>query len=137
MVMIFKKILITASMLVFGALSLAPAYVSALDCSNPQTTQDQIQCGANDASGNNGKKDASTSIDNTIKSIVNLLSVAVGVIAVIMIIVGGFRYITSGGKQDSVASAKNTILYAVIGLVVVALAQVIVRFVLTNVTKPK
>jgi hypothetical protein len=51
-----------------------------------------------------------------------------------MIIIGGFRYITSGGKQESVTSAKNTILYAIIGLVIVALAQIIVRFVLSNST---
>ncbi|MBX4197631.1 pilin [Candidatus Saccharibacteria bacterium] len=57
-----------------------------------------------------------------------------GVIAVIMIIVGGFRYITSGGNPESTKSARNTILYAIIGLVVVALAQIIVRFVLSSST---
>jgi hypothetical protein len=51
-----------------------------------------------------------------------------------MIIVAGFRYITSGGKQESVTGAKNTILYAVIGLIIVALAQIIVRFVLNKAT---
>jgi hypothetical protein len=53
---------------------------------------------------------------------------------VIMIIVGGFRYITSGGNDASVTAAKNTILYAIIGLVVVALAQIIVRFTLGKLT---
>jgi len=56
------------------------------------------------------------------------------VVAVIMIIIGGFRYITSGGNDTSITSAKNTILYAVIGLVIVALAQVLVHFVLRNIT---
>jgi len=60
--------------------------------------------------------------------------VIVGIAAVIMIIVGGFRYITSGGNDASVTSAKNTILYAVIGLIVVALSQLIVRFVLGKLT---
>jgi hypothetical protein len=60
--------------------------------------------------------------------------VIVGVAAVIMIIIGGFRYITSSGDSASVNSAKNTILYAIIGLVIVALAQVIVRFVLNQVS---
>lgn len=78
--------------------------------------------------------DATTQINNIIHTIVNLLSVIVGVVAVIMIIVGGFRYITSGGNDASVTSAKNTILYAIIGLVVVALAQLIVRFVLGRLT---
>lgn len=62
----------------------------------------------------------------------NVLSIVVGVAAVVMIIVGGFRYIASGGKQESVTSAKNNILYALIGLIIVALAQVIVRFVLNK-----
>lgn len=77
-----------------------------------------------------------TGITGLIKTVINVLSIIVGVVAVIMIIIGGFRYITSGGKQESVTGAKNTILYAVIGLVIVALAQVIVRFVLTKTTNP-
>ncbi len=56
-------------------------------------------------------------------------------VAVIMIIVGGLRYITSGGSDTSVTSAKNTILYAIIGLIIVALAQIMVRFVLSKVTQ--
>ncbi len=78
--------------------------------------------------------DATDQINNIVHTIVNLLSAIVGIVAVIMIIVGGFRYITSGGNDASVTSAKNTILYAIIGLVVVALAQVIVRFTLSKLT---
>lgn len=74
------------------------------------------------------------SLTSLIQKIVNILSVAVGIVAVIMIIIGGFRYVTSGGKQESVTGAKNTILYAIIGLVIVALAQIIVHFVLSNTT---
>lgn len=78
--------------------------------------------------------DANDKINNIIHTIVNLLSAIVGVVAVIMIIVGGFRYITSGGNDASVTSARNTILYAIIGLVIVALAQLIVRFTLSKLT---
>lgn len=70
-----------------------------------------------------------------IKRIINLLSVIVGVVAVVMIIIGGLRYITSGGSDTSVTGAKNTILYAIIGLIIVALAQVLVRFILRQVTQ--
>ena len=52
---------------------------------------------------------------------------------IIMIIIGGFRYIISGGDSSSVQGAKNTILYAIVGLLIVVFAQVIIRFVLTNV----
>ena len=82
-----------------------------------------------------GQDDAAQQINNLIRKIINLLSVIVGIVAVIMIIVGGFRYITSGGSYTGVTSAKNTILYAIIGLIVVALAQLLVRFVLRQVTE--
>lgn len=65
-----------------------------------------------------------------IKTVINIISVIVGVVAVIMIVFGGLKYITSGGESSNVSSAKNTILYAIIGLVIVAMAQFIVRFVL-------
>lgn len=74
----------------------------------------------------------STNLTDAIKFVINLVSVIVGVVAVIMIIFGGLRYITSGGDSGKVSSAKNTIIYAVIGLIVVALAQFIVQFVLTK-----
>jgi hypothetical protein len=95
-----------------------------------------IQCGANQAAGEACTTTPSTDqgLNNTIRNIINVLSAIVGVVAVIMIIVGGFRYITSGGDSAQIASAKNTLLYALIGLVIAALAQVIVRFVLTKVT---
>lgn len=78
--------------------------------------------------------DSTQKLNNLIRSIINLLSVVVGVVAVVMIIVGGLRYITSGGNDTSVTSAKNTILYAIIGLIIVALAQVLVRFTLNRIT---
>jgi hypothetical protein len=68
------------------------------------------------------------------KKIVNIFSLIVGVAAVIMIIVGGFRYITSGGDSTKVGGAKNTLIYAIVGLIIVALAQAIVHFVLNNAT---
>ena len=76
--------------------------------------------------------EALETVNRVIRRIVNLLSVIVGIVAVIMIIIGGFRYVTSGGSDASVTGAKNTILYAVIGLIIVALAQLLVNFVLSN-----
>lgn len=74
-------------------------------------------------------------VNNLIAVIINVFSVVVGVVAVIMIIVGGFRYITSGGDSGNVTGAKNTILYAVIGLIIVALAQFVVKFVISKTTE--
>ena len=75
-----------------------------------------------------------SSFNNLIQKIINVFSIVVGAVSVIMIIIGGFRYIISGGDSSGVSGAKNTILYAVVGLVIVIFAQVIVRFVLANVT---
>ncbi len=72
----------------------------------------------------------STSVDKAVKSAIDILSVVVGVIAVIMVIIGGLKYVTSNGDSNSISSAKNTIIYALIGIVVVAIAQSVVRFVL-------
>ena len=67
--------------------------------------------------------------------VVNIFSVIVGIIAVIMIIFGGFKYITSGGDSGNVSGAKNTLIYAIVGLIIVALAQFIVKFVLNTADK--
>lgn len=79
-------------------------------------------------------KDSGAKLDRLVTDIVNIFSVIVGVVAVIMIIYGGFRYIISGGDSSNVTNAKNTILYAIVGLVIVALAQFIVKFVLSKAT---
>ncbi len=71
-------------------------------------------------------------VNRIIRVVIDLFSLVVGVIAVIMIIIGGLKYITSGGDSGNITGAKNTILYAIIGLVVVALAQFIVKFVLNK-----
>lgn len=76
---------------------------------------------------------ASTKVSSLVNNIVNLISVIVGIAAVIMIIIAGFKYITSGGDSNKVASAKSTLIYAIVGLVIVSLAQFIVHFVLTKV----
>ena len=76
----------------------------------------------------------SNSLDKIISNVVNFLSVLVGIVAVIMIMVGGFKYATAAGDSGKVSSAKSTIVYAVIGLVIVALSQTIVKFVIGKTT---
>lgn len=66
------------------------------------------------------------------KKVVNTMLFILGIIAVIMIVIGGIRYVVSNGDSTAVAGAKNTILYAVIGLVVAILAYAIVNFVVTT-----
>lgn len=65
-----------------------------------------------------------------IKTVISLLLVALGIIAVIMIVIGGIRYTTSQGDSSGLKSAKDTIIYAVVGLVVAMLSYAIVNFVI-------
>lgn len=122
------------AVLMIGVAPLALAQSPQDQINNGLCTGSNLQFTDNPGACNVAGTDATTQINNIVHTIVNLLSAIVGIVAVIMIIVGGFRYITSGGNDTSVTAAKNTILYAVIGLVVVALAQIIVRFTLSKLT---
>ena len=72
---------------------------------------------------------ATLQVDDIVLAVVNWLLFAVGVISVVMLIVGGIKYATSAGDSNKVTSAKNTIMYAIIGLAVAVLAFAIVGFV--------
>ncbi len=89
-------------------------------------TVEQAQSGVNAIGGGDAPK-----LTEFIKSIVNILLYLVGVIAVIMIIIGGIKYVTSNGDSSAVTSAKNTIMYAIIGVVVAILAFAIVNWIIT------
>ena len=65
------------------------------------------------------------------KQVTNTILYVVGIIAVIMLIIGGIRYVISGGDSKKVTDAKNTVLYAIIGLIIAFLAFAIVNFVIT------
>ena len=127
-----KRILLSIAVaLGFSAPALVPAIAHA---GEGPDIQGGLNCGAEfsfDAGGGCAvNEDAGTQVDSLIVTAMNILSIVVGIVAVIMIIVGGFKYITSNGDSGAVSSAKNTILYAIVGLVIVALAHVVVRFVL-------
>lgn len=127
--------LIAVIAILSGAFIIYLPSAQALNCNSPQSTKDQIQCGACDTAGaaTCDPSASSGTLSDTIATVINLLSAAVGVIAVIMIIIGGFRFVTSAGSPEAAKSARSTITYAIIGLVVVALAQIIVHFVLYRV----
>ena len=71
--------------------------------------------------------------DGVIIQAVEILSWVIGVASIIMVLLGGLKYVTSGGDSNATASAKNTILYAVIGIAVALIAQAIVIFVIRNI----
>lgn len=112
--------LIVVAVLLGGAATavLVPVTVNA----DPAT---QINNGVNAVDGGADSGD----LTGLIKNIINILLFIVGVAAVIMIIIGGLRYTTSGGDSSSITAAKNTILYSIVGLIVAAMAFAIVNFV--------
>lgn len=84
--------------------------------------------GADSAKGTDQPTDLFTQ-DGVFRTVVNILLFIIGAIAVIMLIIGGIRYVVSGGDQTAVTGAKNTILYAIVGIVVAILAYAAVSFV--------
>ena len=72
-------------------------------------------------------------LNNMIRTIINTVIFAVGMVAVVMIILGGVNYATSQGDSTKVKKAKDTILYGIIGLVISLLAYAIVTFVLSSI----
>lgn len=90
----------------------------------------QVRGGA-DATGQAGESSlAGDDVGTIVQNVVNALLYVIGALSVIMLIWGGIRYTTSAGNANSVTSAKNTILYAVIGLIVAILAYAIVNWVI-------
>lgn len=136
-----QTVLLSSAILLIGlmsALPLATAHAiaalpeaSVLAAGTPSAAK-SAACTGIGLTGNGGCGDAGVAINSIIASGVNIFATVIGVVAVIMIMVGGLRYITSGGDPSKIASAKNTLIYAIVGLVVAALAEVIVHFVLTH-----
>ncbi len=69
---------------------------------------------------------------DVMRDVINFLLYLIGIISVIVIIIGGLRYVTSAGNSSQVSGAKDTILYAVVGLIVAISAYAIVNFVLAR-----
>ncbi len=67
---------------------------------------------------------------STLQSILGTVFFVIGALSVVMIIFGGIRYITSAGNPDNVSKAKNTIIYAIVGLLVALAGYAIVTFII-------
>lgn len=116
-----KKIAIFAALVaIVGVLFVAPVASAASDpCDLYQGDDKELIC---------GKKDSSDAY-NTIRNVLNTVYLYVGIIATIVIIIGGVFYMTSQGDPSKLAKAKNTIIYAAIGLIVTLSAFAITNFV--------
>ena len=119
---IFTKIL-TAGMLMVGLLGVFTPAVFAANginiCSNGN--ENSVYC--------KNKNTGETQVNGIIKTIVEVLLTAVGAISIIMIVIGGIMFALSSGDAQKAAKARNTVLYAVVGLIVSIFASAIVNFV--------
>ena len=88
-----------------------------------------LNSGVDSAQGE-GVGQVSTDPESLVKKFVNIFLFAVGALSVILLIWGGIRYTTSAGDSNKVQAAKNTVLYAIVGLVVAILAYAIVNMVI-------
>lgn len=108
---------ITIGLLTIGfGIVLATAPVSALG-------EGGAPAGISAARGDNTPSNLANGDSSIIRRAINIMLFGVGVLSVVMLIFGGFRYVISGGKKESVTNAKNTILYAIIGLLVARIVQ--------------
>jgi hypothetical protein len=115
-----KGLLVVPALVLSLGVVLAPAVSAADDLT--------LKGGVDSAKG----EDQSTTLfgdSGVFKTITNVLLFIIGAISVIMLVIGGIRYTISGGDSNQVTAAKNTILYAIIGIVVAILAYAVVSFV--------
>ena len=125
------KSLIVSVLIVFATLVFATQIVSAQDpfegvCSGGRAANSSV------CSGSGTTDNPLFGASGVITKVAQILVIIAGVASVFMIMIGGFKYMTSTGDSAKVNSAKDTILYAIIGLIVTVFAQSIVTFVLTR-----
>ncbi len=105
---------------------------------NVSAASQKINCGASGCantgagkSKGNGQSGNLAGNNGIFETVTNILLFLAGTISVIMIVVGGIKYVISNGDSNAVTGAKNTIMYAVVGLVVTIIAYALVRFVIS------
>ena len=137
---IFRRITLLAAPLLIvlglGFATLTPVTVQADDPPPPPPPpKSHIQDGLKAAGGSDADVDTSDkgTFRSTLQKIINILLFIIGIIAVIVIVVSGIQYATSGGNADQASRAKNGIIFAVVGIIVAVMAYAIVGFVIGNI----
>ena len=128
-----KYVLALLTTVLIGAATLGPTQLAV---ASPAS---QAQEGVNSISekDKDGNVVEQKTLMEYVLDLINVLLFIIGAVSVIMIIFGGFKYVTSSGESSAVSSAKNTILYAVVGLVIALSAYGIANFVTEAVNPPK
>lgn len=125
---LFLCVLLSAGVFLFAATPLTMAASNPLDpaCNANQETKQSPLCKQAKAQGT---KDPIAGPDGIISKAANIIALVASVGAVLMILIGGFFYVTSAGNAENAKKAKDRIVAALIGLVIIALAWTIVRLI--------
>ncbi len=126
-----KVTMLAATLGVFGLIGVAvntPAYAE------PACTGSGVDCITQGAKNAQTGGATTGDIPHIFQTVTDILLFVIGAVSVIMIVVGGLKYTTSNGNADQIKSAKNTIMYAVVGVVVAILAYAIVHFIVSKLT---
>lgn len=127
-----KKFFKKAGQVFTGAAAAVTLMAGRVMAAEAGSSSNPAQAGANTAKGS-GMPSELVGVNGVFTRITNTVLYAVGIISVIMLIYGGLRYVISGGDSKKVTDAKNTIMYAIIGLIISILAYAIVNFVINAV----
>lgn len=130
-----KRLLLVIAMffsMSFAGLSLAsPVYAASGDVLNNA-------CGSVKGGGNSAAcakdQESISGTGGVLYKVTRLIAVIAGIAAVIVMIAGGLMFVTSNGDASKAGNARNTILYAAIGLVVIVLAQAIITLIINRTT---
>lgn len=130
--MILKKIVtpmvVVMSLLgLIGLSAIAPSYTASA------STVSEVKSGVTGVGGDtDGNRSGDVAV--TIKKVIGILLFLIGMIAVIFIVIAGFRFVTSNGDSNTVSAAKDTIIYSVLGIIIAVMAYAIVNFIIDNIT---
>ena len=112
-----------------ATLGVAPVFAVATDCDATDIGSTGL-AGSADCAQGEGQAETLVGTGGVFQTVTNILLFIIGAVSVIMLVIGGIRYTISGGDSNQITAAKNTILYAIIGIVVAIIAYAAVNFVI-------
>lgn len=124
--MLKRLILIVTSLVALSAPVLSPIHVFA-------DAKDDVCAGVGAVSGASGcDPKANSTVNNIIRTALRIMQVIAGLLAVFYLINAGLKFITSSGSSEGVKSARSTIIFTAVGIIIVLLSEAIIRFVLNR-----
>jgi hypothetical protein len=125
--------------LTIGIIFLLPIRVQAFDINQPGSNSGSNSVCSGSGASTSYCSDTSGGGQNDIygptgliTDTINIISILAGVISVFVLMIGGFRFIVSSGDPSAVAGARNMIIFALVGIVIIGFAQIILRFVISK-----